>query len=318
LNYKDYYQVLGVARGADEKAIKQAYRKLARKYHPDVNSGDAVAEEKFKEISEAYEVLGDPEKRAKYDRFGQAWKQYERAGQADGFDWSQWSGGGGPGGAGPGQARTVRDVSEIFGEGGFSDFFETLFGGAGGAVRGGPGGGARRVSMPARGRDIEQRVSISLEEAFHGAKRLVSKDGRRLEVSIPAGVKSGSRVRMRGEGMPGSQGQPSGDLFLVVDVQPDPRFERQGSELQAKLQIPLTTAVLGGEARVETLEGAVSLSIPPGSQEGQRLRLRGKGMPGLGAAAARGDLLVSLEIQLPSELTDEARGLFERLREMGH
>lgn len=306
---KDYYKILGVPRDADEKAIKRAYRKLAREHHPDVNQGNSASEDRFKDISEAYEVLGDPDKRAKYDRFGAAWQQYERAGQTGGFDWDRWAAQQG----GAGQTRTVRDVSDIFGSGGFSDFFETLFGGGAGAA---PGAGRRVAGSAARGRDLEQAVTVSLDEAYRGATRLVSKDGRRLELRIPAGVRSGSRVRMRGEGMPGPGGGAPGDLFLVVEVAEDPRFERRGDDLHARLPLTLTTAVLGGEAQVETLDGPVTMTIPAGTQNGRRFRLSGKGMPKLKDPKQRGDLLVTVDVRLPEALSDEERTLFERLREL--
>ena len=306
---KDYYAILGLPRDADEKAIKRAYRKLARQHHPDVNQGDSASEDRFKDISEAYEVLSDPDKRAKYDRFGAAWQQYERAGQTGGFDWDQWAAQQG----GRGQTRTVRDASDIFGSGGFSDFFETLFGGAAGAA---PGGTRRVAGVAPRGRDLEQAVTVSLEEAYRGATRLVSKDGRRLELRIPAGVRSGSRVRMRGEGMSGPGGGAPGDLYLVVEVAEDPRFERKGDDLLARLPLPLTTAVLGGEALVGTLDGPVTLNVPAGTQNGRRFRLSGKGMPKLKDPKQRGDLLVTVDLRLPEDLSEEERGLFERLREL--
>ncbi len=322
VDYKDYYQILGVARDADEKAIKRAYRRLARKYHPDHNPGDAMAENKFKEVTEAYEVLSDPDKRGKYDRFGQAWKQYEDGGGRGGFDWGAWGPGVGPG-VGPGQARvyTAEDFSELFGGGGgggFSDFFEALFGRvAGGRAPGGRvGGGAGPRAVTAQGQDIEQNVPISLYEAYHGASRLFSKDGRRIEVAIPPGVRTGSRVRVRGEGAPGPGGGSTGDLYLVIQVEPDPRFERRDNDLITHVEVPLTTAMLGGEARVPTLAGEVSLTIPPETQNGRRIRLRGKGMPQLKDPKQHGDLYAVIDVRLPAGLGDEERALFERLREL--
>lgn len=306
MEVKDYYKILGVARGADEKAIKSAYRKLARKHHPDVNPGDAGAESRFKDITEAYEVLGDPAKRQKYDQFGQAWKQAERAGQAGGFDWGAWAPQGGQG-FDPSSA----EFQDLFGRGGggVSDLFEALFGGRGGAGR---SGGA----IPARGRDLEQAVRVSLEEAYRGCTRLLSKDGRRVEVKIPAGVKTGSRIRLRGEGLPGPRGGAPGDIFLVVEVQPHPRFERQDDDLSLRLPLPLTLLVLGGEAKVPTLDGSLTLTIPPETQGGRRFRLRGQGMPRLGSQE-RGDLFVTVEALLPTGLTDDERALFARLKELG-
>jgi curved DNA-binding protein len=322
MDYKDYYKILGVKRDADEKAIKKAYRKLARELHPDVNPDDKASEDRFKDVAEAYEVLGDPEKRQKYDRFGSAYKQYERAGQAGGFDYGQWAAGQGAGAGQPG-TYTVRDINDIFGggagSGGFSDFFETLFGGAPGGAGGMRGAGPTtrmrpRNQMPTRGRNLEQEVSITLEEAFAGAKRIVNKDGRRLEVNIPKGVDTGSKVRMRGEGMPGQQGQPAGDLLLVVKVRPHDQLERKGDNLLLETEVPLTDAVLGGELRVETLDGALALNIPAGTQNGKRFRLSGRGMPKLKAPEKRGDFMVTVNVRLPETLTDEERALFEKLR----
>lgn len=306
MQVKDYYKILGVARDADEKTIKSAYRKLARKHHPDVNPGDAAAESRFKDITEAHEVLSDPAKRQKYDRFGQAWKQAERAGQDGGFDWGAWAPAGGQG-----FDPATAEFQDLYGRGGVSDLFEALFGG-----RGRPGGGRPGSPRPGRGRDLEQGVTVSLEEAFQGGSRLLSKDGRRVEVKIPAGVKSGARIRLRGEGLPGSAGGAPGDLFLVVEVQAHPRFERQGDDLHLRLALPLTLLVLGGEAPVPTMDGNLTLTIPPETQNGRRFRLRGKGMPQLGGAS-RGDLYVTVEAQLPAGLTDAERDLFAKLRELG-
>jgi curved DNA-binding protein len=315
MDYKDYYQTLGVPRDADAKQIKRAFRKLARQLHPDVKPGDAAAEARFKDVAEAYEVLSDPAKRAKYDQFGQAWQSYERAGGAGergGFDWGAWQ----PGGAGaPGvqyQYASAQDLEDILGAGGvsglggFSDFFETLFGGR----RARP---AARAPRPAAGRDIKHPVEVTLAEACSGTKRLLNKDGRRLEVTIPPGVNTGSKVRVAGEGAPGS-GAPSGDLYLVVDVQNDPRFTRDGADLATEVEVPLLTAVLGGEVRVPTPTGELRLAIPPETQNGCRFRLSGKGMPRLKRPAERGDLYVTARVRLPTELSDEERTLFERLR----
>lgn len=312
LDYKDYYQILGVSRDADEKAIKKAFRKLARQYHPDVNPDDPSAEARFKDIAEAYEVLGDPEKRSHYDRLGREWQRHQRTGGAPGgFDWSQWS-----------QAQpnvryaTAEEVEELFGRGGiggmggFSDFFDTLFGGA---PRGRPRAQPRAQF---RGSDIRQPVQITFPESYAGTTRTLSKDGRRIEVTIPPGVHTGSKVRVRGEGAPGAGGGPSGDLYLEIEVLPDPRFERKGNDLFATVAVPLTTAVLGGEALVPTPSGDVRLTIPPETQNGRRFRLSGKGMPSPRSRSQHGDLYVTVEVELPSRLTDEERALFEQLRDL--
>jgi curved DNA-binding protein len=302
MEYKDYYKILGVDRNADEKAIKRAYRKLALKYHPDKNPGDTQAEEKFKELNEAYEVLGDSQKRAKYDQLGASYRQWERMGRGSGdFDWSQW-GGGVPGGA---TRVEFGDLGDLFG-GGFSDFFNTIFGG------GMPGGGARSAGA-APGRDVRQKVSISLAEAYSGGSRRVEIDGRRLDVKIPAGAKTGTRIRLSGQGGRGARG--SGDLYLDLEILPDSRFKRKGDNLYTDVDIDLYTAVLGGEVQVETLEGDVVLTIPPGSQPGQTFRLKGLGMPKLRQTDQHGDLFAHLKISIPKDLTAEERDLFEKLAE---
>lgn len=310
MEYKDYYQILGVSRDADEKEIKRAYRRLARKYHPDVNPGDKAAEERFKEINEAYEVLSDPEKRRKYDQFGAAWREWERMGGRPGdFDWSQWVS------SAPGGQRvyvrygTAEDLEDLFGgESPFSEFFTRLFGGAAGDF------GFR--AQPTKGRDLEQEVEITLEEAFHGTTRVLHKNGRRLQVKIPPGAYTGLRIRMAGEGAPSPNGGRPGDLYLRVRVAPDPRFERRGDDLYTTLPVDLYTAVLGGKVRVETLSGPVTLTIPAGTQNGQTFRLRGKGMPQLRQPGKYGDLYVQVEVRLPTRLTRRERELFEELRRL--
>jgi curved DNA-binding protein len=297
MEYKDYYKVLGVDRDADEQEIKRAYRKLALKYHPDKNPDDDSAEERFKEINEAYEVLGDPDKRAKYDRLGHSYRQWERAGAGSDFDWTQWTG------AAPGGGVRVEfgDLGDLFG-GGFSDFFNSVFGG------GGARPGARQRP---RGRDLEQPVTISLQEAYQGTSRVLQRDGRNLEVKIPPGARTGTRVRLSGQGETG-YGQ-AGDLYLAVRVEPNPAFQRTGADLRTDLDVDLYTAVLGGEAQVPTPAGPVVLTIPAGSQPGQQIRLRGRGMPRLRNPSEHGDLFATLKVQLPTDLTEEQRKLFEQL-----
>ncbi len=285
MEYKDYYQILGVGRQADEKEIKRVYRQLALKYHPDKNPG---SEEKFKEINEAYEVLGDPEKRAKYDRLGSSYRAWERAGGPGGFDWSQWVGGR-PGG-------TQVEVGDLFG-GGFSDFFDGVFGLGGQRLR--------------RGRDLEQPIAISLAEAYRGATRTYQRNGRRLEVEIPAGARSGTRIRLSGAG-DGDPGR-TGDLFLKVQVLDEPGVRRRGDNLHQEFQVDLYTAVLGGEVELQTIQGPVLLRVPPGSQPGQTFRLRGRGMPKLGHPTQHGDLFAKLQVVLPAELGEDERALFEQL-----
>ena len=320
MEYKDYYKILGVDKKATEKDIWSAFRRLARKYHPDVNPNNQEAEARFKEINEAYEVLSDPEKRKKYDELGPRWREYE-----------QWQRAGGQAGAGPfegfGQApggarsqyRTVTedDLQDLFGESGFSDFFETLFGGGDGP--GGPGSGRRRQTGPRRGRDAEEPVEITIREALNGTQRILQMmqpDGsvRRLEVKIPAGVTEGSRVRMAGQGSPGSGGGTGGDLYLRVHLADDPVFTRQGDDLEVDVPVDLTILVLGGEVELPNPRGGrLSLRIPSGTQNNRSFRLRGQGLPKLRQPGERGDLVARIQAVLPENLTREERELFERL-----
>jgi curved DNA-binding protein len=327
MEFKDYYQTLGVAKGATDKEIKQAFRKLARKFHPDVNPGDKSAEAKFKELNEANEVLSDPEKRRKYDELGANWRMYEQAQQQGGSPFGFGGAGqegawninvGGPGGG----YRTMseEEMHDLFGnEDPFSDFFRTFFGAGGtresaGRQRGG------RAPRSQKGRDIEHGVELTLEEAYHGATRRVSikENGhaRSIDVRIPVGVKDGSRVRAAGEGASGAGGASSGDLYLRVQVKPHPVFERKGNDLHTKVAVPVTTAVLGGEAQVPTIAGSVRLKIPEGTQNGQVFRLKGHGMPQVGKPDDRGDLYATVEVQLPRALTKEQREHYEALQRL--
>jgi curved DNA-binding protein len=318
MDFKDYYKTLGVPKTAAAKEIKQAYRKLARKFHPDVNPGDNKAEARFKEINEAYEVLGDPDKRRKYDELGANWRMYEQA-QQQGQAAGQPFGGGGAwnvnvGGA-PGGFRTMTEdeMHRIFGEEDpFSDFFKTFFGG--GEVRR-PGAG--RASRSRAGRDIEHDLELSLEDALHGTTRrlAIQQDGgtRTVDVRIPAGVDEGSRVRIGGEGEQTTGGK-AGDLYLRIRLQPDTRFERRGRDLYTRVDVPVVTAALGGEAEVRTLGGGrLRLKIPEGTQNGQVFRLKGHGMPAVNKAADRGDLYATVEVRVPRDLSAEERQHYEAL-----
>jgi curved DNA-binding protein len=304
MEYKDYYKILGVDRNAEEKEIKKAYRKLARQYHPDVNPGDKAAEEQFKDINEAYEVLSDPEKRQKYDQLGSNWQQWQRMGRdPGGFDWSQWSSGAQPGsGRTRVEYRDLGDLGDLFRGRDFSDFFQSIFGGMGAPQ-----------AHPRRGQDYTQPVEITLEEAFRGATRMIQKDGRRLEVKIPPGVRTGSKVRVAGEGGPGMAGGVSGDLYLEVTVLPHFVFEREGDDLRCEVTVGLYTAVLGGEVNVPTLSGDVMLKIPPETQGGRTFRLRGKGLPSLRHPQKHGDLYAKLRIQIPQKLSQREKELFREL-----
>ncbi len=318
---KDYYGVLGVKKNASERDVKQAFRRLARKYHPDVNSGDKSAEAKFKQINEAYEVLSDKEKRHKYDQFGDQWQH------ADQF-------------AGAGQQQPFRDFAQggatsfRFADGDLSSLFGDLFQGFG-------AGTSRRQARPRRGHDIDHPVEVTLEEAYHGTTRTLSLGAedtcsackgtgqirnllcsvckgagvvsrvKRIEVKVPPGVKSGSRVRIAGKGGQG-YGGARGDLYLVITVRPHPLFQRSGDDLNVEVEVPLTVAVLGGEVQVPTPKGKLELKIPAETQNGRAFRLVGQGMPHLGKSS-RGVLLAKVKVILPAKLSDKEKELFEQL-----
>ena len=293
MDYKDYYKILGVERNASEDDIRKAYRKLAMQYHPDRNPNDQQAEERFKEINEAYQVLNDPTKRAHYDRLGSDYSNWQRRGAPGDFNWDQY--GGFPGGV----RVEYGDLDDLFGGGGggFSDFFRTIFGqGAGTGTR------TRTRQQP---QGYQQELEITLEEAFQGTTRVFESDGKQKQVRIPAGVRTGSKVRVAGAG-------PNGlDLYLIVDVREDPRFERRGNDLHTTATVNVFTAILGGEADVETLSGKVKLNIPAGTQPEQVFRLAGRGMPSLKNKDEKGDLYVRLKVQVPKYLSPKQRELLE-------
>lgn len=306
MNVQDYYKLLGVSRDASDDAIKKAFRKLARQYHPDHNPNDPKAEAKFKEINEAYTVLSDPEKRSQYDKFGKDWERYQQAGAQGGFDWSRYANANG----GNGNARYSGNFEDMMGgmggAGGYSSFFEALFG----AQMGGQGRGA------ARGRDIEQTVPITLAEAYHGSSRMLEQNGQRREFKIPKGVKTGSKIRLSGAGGRGANGA-DGDLYVIVEVQPNPQFERKEDDLHTEFELPLYTAILGGKVGVPTLDGTVQLTIPPRTQNGRKFRLSGKGMPHLKQSDTSGDLYATAKVVLPTQLSEEEEALFRQLQELG-
>jgi curved DNA-binding protein len=324
MDYKDYYKLLGVSKTASQDEIKKAFRKLARQYHPDMNKGDKKAEEKFKEINEANEVLSDPDKRQKFDQFGAHWQQYGRAGgQPEDFNWDAW---GSPGGGSNRRTVSQEELEQIFGGmggmpgsggmGGFSDFFETLFGGRGqGAGRG--NFGQQRIRQPRRGQDAEHSIEITLEEAQRGTERLLQwEDGRKIEASIPPGVKTGSKIRLRGQGQRGAMGGQDGDLFLKVKVLPHPLFVREGDNLRTNVPVGLYDALLGGEVEVAAIDQRIKLTIPPETENGKIFRLRGLGMPNMRDFQKKGDLLAKVNVFLPKKLSEQEKELLQQLQKM--
>jgi len=289
MDYKDYYKILGVDRKASEEDIRKAYRKLAKQYHPDYNPNNKGAEEKFKEINEAYEVLSDPKKRSHYDRLGSDYSQWQRRGGPGNFNWDQYGGGF------PGSTRVnMDDLNDMFGGGGFSDFFQTIFG----------MGGARPTSR-SQPRGYQQEIDITLEEAYKGTTRLIESSSKQKRVRIPGGVRTGSKVRVAGAG-------PNGlDLYLIVQVTEDPRFERRSNDLYTTASIDVFTAILGGEAEVETLEGKIKLNIPAGTQPEQTFRLAKRGMPNVRDQKDKGDLFVKIKVQIPKYLSSKQMELLE-------
>jgi curved DNA-binding protein len=296
MEYHDYYKILGVPRDASAADIKNAYRKLAMQYHPDRNPGDKKAEERFKEINEAYQVLSDPKKRERYDQVGESYSQWQQNGApGGGFDWSRWTTQQ-PGGQ-------AVDLNDLFGEGGFSDFFSAIFGGTG-------MGQTLRSRGARRAPSYQQQVTISLKEAYSGTTRILQIGKRRVEVKIPAGVRTGSRIRVPGATADKGDGSAS-DLILVIDVAEDPFFEREGDDLHTQVMIDMFKAALGGETEVNTMAGKVILTIPPGTQTDQVFRLTGRGMPHLKDSGAKGDLYVRVKVQIPRQLNARQKSLLE-------
>ncbi len=300
MDYKDYYKVLGVEKSATPEQIKKAYRKLARQHHPDVNPDDQEAERKFKDLNEANEVLSDPEKRQKYDQFGADWQRYQQqpggagpGGQPGaGFDWSQYAQGGGGG--------------NPFGEGeDFSDFFGSLFGSAGGGRA-----GSRR---PGAGSDYQAELELTLAEAYQGGPRTVTVNGKNLRLTIQPGVADGQTIRLRDQGGTGRNGGPNGSLLITFRLQPDARYARTGNDLTQDVPVSIYKALLGGEHTVETLSGSVKIKLKPETQNGTRLRLRGKGFPVYQKSGEFGDLYLRLTLALPQHLTAPEKELIQQL-----
>lgn len=306
--YIDYYTILGVDKNATQDDIKKAYRKQARKLHPDLNPGDKEAERKFKELNEANEVLSHPENRAKYDKYGEHWKhgeEYEKAQQQQRQYQSQDYGQGGYSGGSFSGAD--------FGDGeDFSDFFQSMFGGATG---GGFGRSTRgSASGKFKGQDVQAELTLSLRDAAVTHPQTFEINGKKVRITIPAGVYDGQQIKLKGHGNPGHNGGPEGDLYITFTIAPDPDFERSGDDLKTKISIDLYTAVLGGDVKVSTLDGSVSLKVKPGTQNGTTVRLKGKGFPIYKKDGQYGDLFVTYEVKLPENLTEKQKDLFEQLK----
>jgi len=295
MEYVDYYKILGVDKSASTEDIKKAYRKLARKYHPDINPNNKEAHKKFQEVNEANEVLSDPEKRKKYDQYGKDWKHAEEFEKARQQQKQRTYPGGG---------------NEFFGNGGddnFSDFFESLFGG---------GGRRERRETRFRGNDYEAQLQLSLREAFTTHQRTLTLNGKNIRITIPAGVEDGQKIRLKGHGAPGSNGGPNGDLYITFVIEEDPQFKRLGNDLYTTADVDLYTAILGGETTVETMSGKLKLKVPAGTQNDTRTRVKGKGFPIYKNEGQFGDLYITYKVKIPNSLTEKEKELFMQLSKL--
>ncbi len=326
MDYKDYYSTLGVKKGASKDEIKKAYRKLARKYHPDVNPDDEAAAKKFKEISEAYEVLGTEENRKLYDQLGSDWKKYKQSGgQSGDFNWQQWAKNQGARNRQHAHSQTAED---FFGGGDFSDFFEQIFGGGinrgqfrqrrtrGGAEFHEHPFGYETRSVSQKGKDIHADLEISLEEAYKGTEKSVRVNRNQMKVKIPKGIHSGRRLKLKERGHPGSHGGEPGELYITVNVKTHDVFTREDDNLHTTVDVGLYQAILGGVIDVPTMTGSVKIKVPPESQPGKIMRIAGYGMPVFQSENRKGDLFVTLQVVLPEKLTEKEKKLFRELAEL--
>lgn len=295
MDFIDYYKILGVDKSASADDIKKAYRKLARKYHPDVNPNDKEAHRKFQQVNEANEVLSDPEKRKKYDQYGKDWQHAEQ------FEAQRAK-------AGSRRYSTGNDqfFGGDFGEGGFSDFFESLFG----------AGGRRSSQVKFRGEDYNAELSISLTDAYSTHQQTFTVNGKAVRITIPAGVENGQKIKLKGYGAPGINGGPAGDLYITFNITEHPVFKRTGNDLHTTVELDLYTAVLGGEITVDTLNGKVKLKIPAEMQNGHKVRLKGKGFPVYKQEGKFGDLYITCQVKLPTNLTEKQKALFRELSKL--
>ncbi|MCB0600187.1 MAG: J domain-containing protein [Saprospiraceae bacterium] len=314
MKYKDYYQILGVAKDASPQEIKKAFRKLAAKYHPDKNPGNKAAEEKFKEINEANEVLSDADKRKKYDTLGSNWEYYQQAGD----DWEKYAQQGPRSGGGNRTYYYSGSPEDVFGRGGqsgFSSFFDLFFGdGAQGSDPFAHYGERTRTGQAPRGSDVEATMSITLREAYQGSRRTFEFQGEKIRIAIKPGSYEGLKLRLKGKGHPGPRGQARGDLYITLNITPDHQFIREGDDLIVNGKVDLYTAVLGGSIEVSTMTGKVKVNVPKGMQSGKTLRLKGKGMPVYGKSDVFGDMMVRLDVELPRQLSSQEEELFRKLK----
>jgi curved DNA-binding protein len=291
MDFVDYYSVLGVPKSATQDEIKKAYRKLARKMHPDLNPNDKDAHKKFQQINEANEVLSDPEKRKKYDQYGKDWQHAEQ------FEQARQSG-----------QRAANTGGQTFSgddEGAFSDFFESLFGGS--------AGGGRRSQAKFRGQDLQAELRLSLKDVYTSHQQTLTVNGKNIRITIPAGVENGQVIKLKGYGGPGSNGGPAGDLYITFNIPDDSNFKRSGNDLYTTATIDLYAAVLGGETIIDTLDTKVKLKVVAGTQNGTKVRLKGKGFPVYKKDGEHGDLYVTFIVKIPTELTEKEKELFNEL-----
>lgn len=302
----DYYKILGIDKNATDKDIKSAYRKLARQYHPDLNPNDTEANKKFQQINEANEVLSDPEKRSKYDKYGENWQhgeEYEKyAGQQRTQGNRQYSGFGG------GQGQGFESYEDFGGGGDFSDFFESMFGG------GARGGSGRQAKY--RGQDYNAELQLNLRDILEPNKQTLTVNGKNIRITIPAGVENDQTIKIAGHGGPGVNGGPGGDLYITFKIAPDPNFKRDGANLYTSTKLDLYTAVLGGEVTIDTLSGKVKIKVGAETQNGTTVKLKGKGLPVYKHEGQHGDLLVTYDIQMPRNLTEKEKELFTELSKL--
>ncbi len=307
MEYKDYYKILGVDKTASKEEIKKQYRKLARKYHPDVNPDNKEAEAKFKDINEANEVLSDDEKRKKYDELGADWNHYQQAGgQGGGFDWSKYARQGGGG-----YTRYEGNMEDFFGGGDFSDFFSSIFGDAAGGQR-----TRRSTNMAFKGQDYTAELQLTLQEAYEGTKKTITVNDKNLRITIHPGVEDGQTIRLKGNGSPGMNGGENGDLYITLRISPDPEFTRKGNDLYVDAPVSIYKAVLGGDAVINTLSGQLKIKIKPETKNGTMLRLKGKGFPVYRQEGQFGDMYVKINVQTPENLSEKEKDLFKQLAQL--